>query len=44
MSNFYLLNVLKFNTASKLDGTIYENASVQVEYLGVYQDYSTFDS
>ena len=44
MSNFYLSNVLKLNTAPKLDGTIYESASVQVEYLGVYQDYSTFDS
>jgi hypothetical protein len=44
MSNFYLLNVLKLKSASKLDGTIYESASVQVEYLGVYQDYSTFDS
>ena len=44
MSNFYLSNVLKLNTAPKLDGTIYESASVQVEYLGGYQDYSTFDS
>jgi hypothetical protein len=44
MSNFYLSNVLKLNTAPKLDGTIYESASVQVEYLGVYQDYSTFDT
>jgi hypothetical protein len=32
------------NTSPKLDGTIYESASVQVECLGVYQDYSTFDS
>ena len=44
MSNFYLSNVLKLNTAPKLDGTIYESAATQVEYLGVYQDYSTFDS
>ena len=43
MSNFYLSNVLKLNTAPKLDGTIYESAATQVEYLGVYQDYSTFD-
>jgi len=44
MSNFYLSNVLKLNAAPKLDGTIYESSSVQVEYLGVYQDYATFDS
>jgi hypothetical protein len=44
MSNFYLSNVLKLNTAPKLDGTVYESASTQVEYLEVYQDYSTFDS
>jgi hypothetical protein len=44
MSNFYLSSVINLNTAQKFEGTIYESASVQFEYLGVYQDSSPFDS
>ena len=44
MKNFYLSNSVKLYTCPKLDGTIYESTSVSIEYLYVYQDYTTFDS
>jgi hypothetical protein len=44
LKNFYLSNSVKLYTAPKLDGTIYESTSTAIEYLYVYQDYTTFDS
>ena len=46
MKNFYLSNSVELYTCPKLDGTIYEHGGTNqtIEYLYVYQDYTTFDS